>query len=460
MAGLGYQAVQPANFDMTDIIQRQQAMEMEGAAMQARRAAAEAAKQKGFDKLEIQTPNRMHNALVTNWAMALMQEKKDIMGIADVNERAARTAEWNDKKQELAAFSNMSKEWGNSLSSIDKDVSTNKSKYTVEGINDYGKRLEQYQKDLISRASIRNGTLYIDDNPWTTSPNSIFTDIAPPETAQESFYFNFIETFGKGVFDEQPADYRVFNQQKFNDTFEQAKAEAAKVGGSIKEIEATKDALFSYYSHDPQKVRGTDGGDGQGGGSDFSSQYKTTVVEESIPAIEKADGTKIQISGGKKPKALTFSYVGKSANEPTRMFTFTDIATGNTGTYNITIDNIYQTDESQFLVVGSGYAEEEDMFGMTEITGERPIKGRQPVRFFVNKTNKRDIENTYFNGTTLEEKFAEQPTQQTQTTTQKQNQTEVKTIKRSDIASKAKAAGYTVSDYTKALLDLGVKIID
>ena len=343
MAGLGYQAVQPANFDMTDIIQRQQAMEMEGAAMQARRAAAEAAKQKDFDKLEIQTPNRMHNALVTNWAMALMQEKKDIMGIADVNERAARTAEWNDKKQELAAFSNMSKEWGKSLSSIDKDVSTNKSKYTVEGINDYGKRLEQYQKDLISRASIRNGTLYIDDNPWTTSPNSIFTDIAPPETAQESFYFNFIDTFGKGVFDEQPADYRVFNQQKFNDTFEQAKAEAAKVGGSIEEIEATKDALFSYYSHDPQKVRATDkGGDGdaQNTVNIENKEYNTGEVGVDI----------VRMRGEKTKKHLGFK--AGFTSMPVDVFTVNGIE------LPIRISELeYLADEDKYIAKGFGYKE-------------------------------------------------------------------------------------------------------
>lgn len=348
MAGLGYQAVQPANFDMTDIIQRQQAMEMQDAAMQARMAATNAANKKDFDKLEIQTPNRMHNALVTNWAMALMQEKKDIMGIADVNERAARTAEWNDKTQELALFSNMSKEWGSSLSSIDRDLSTNKSKYTIEGINDYSKRLEEYQKDLISRASIRNGRLYIDDNPWTTSPNSVFTEIAPPETAQESFYFNFINTFNKNVFDEQPADYSVFNQQKFNDAFEQAKAEAAKVGGSIEQIEATKDALLSYYSHDPQKVRGTDkGGDGDAQNIvNLDKKYNTGKVGVDIVRRYR------NIKDGEKETQKHIGYKAGFTNMPVDIFTVNGIE------LPIKISELeYLADEDKYIAKGFGYKE-------------------------------------------------------------------------------------------------------
>lgn len=265
MAGLGYQAVQPASFDVTDIAAQADANKLKEQQLALQAMKARQAGEAKDKKTTLKTPWNYFAGVVGQASISLTDEMRQLESITNPTEKAAKKAEIEQKWENLAMFSEYTNGLKDNYNSINSKLGDN---YYIEDKREFG----NLPAELAQQTTFENGEIFIGGIPWKEAAASL--RFQEPTPIYKDLFYEFSKENPPSKFLVQQGNVYVRNDEYLETTVQGAAENAIKLGYPESVVQEFVDNVITVYP----KTR-------------------------SLPDREGGGGITIDIGGGKKVKS-------------------------------------------------------------------------------------------------------------------------------------------------------------
>ena len=401
MAGLGYKAVKPSSFDVTDIAAQQQALDLRDKQMQLQSQLYNERNKPKVSQTKIEAAWTPFADVAARAATQIAEDMKSLYSIKDRQEYAKKVTDINRKREELAQFTKTTNQW---KSDYEKGkTQLNNGNFYKEDIDSFNLAPQEFAGELGFQAV--GGEIKSGDESWANVARN-FKGFETPTPIKEDLVSTFIDKHPPSDFLFQNGDYDVRNDELLKTTLEGYARDALNNGYSKDDVAYALNEIEKAYPKSMLTKQSTNNGGNFisiGGNKYDTGDYK----------IEK---TKLKDEGGTTDAAV-ISYGGKNQNPPMIRIMRYDEGKDKNVAEQVTITQVKRVGDGRFIAGGVGYDEELSANSETYEFTER-MTPRKPIEFVIGEDSKSIIENEYFGGAKLEEVFGGQ--QKSQATTKQE----------------------------------------